>query len=113
MIRERIRNGHNLLRAIDPVTKEACDCYVDGTKENVILNAEVIMPLATLMGSHSLALPSIENLIFACEQFFKIAKISRNADHAYQQAWGMRRLLGKLKYFCYKEVAPQDPVTGQ
>ena len=108
VIRERIRNNQNLLRAIDPVTKSVSDCYVDGTKENVIINLEVLLPLASLMGSNGLSLPSIENLIFTCEQFFKVAKVSRNADHAYQQAWGLRRLLGKLKSFCYREAAPQD-----
>ena len=107
-VRERIRLRHNLLRAIDPISKQPSDNFVDGTRENVSLNCCALLPLATVMAQHDLAMPSIENLIWACDQFYTISKVSSDGEHCYQQAWGLRRLLVKLQSFCYREKAPED-----
>lgn len=106
--RDRVRSKQNLLRSIDPVSKEETDNWVEGTTQNVILNAFVLEPICSMMKEHNLALPSIENLIWAFESFYSVSKVSVNGELCYQHAWGIRRLLGKLKCYAYKDRAPED-----
>lgn len=107
-IRERARSNQNLMLAVNPATGETGCWHVDGTKDTVVLNECVLLPLAELMGKHELKLPSIDNLIESVNQFFKVTKMARNLEHCYQEAWAIRRCLGKLKSFAYKEHPPQD-----
>lgn len=108
-IRERIREQCNLCLAYDPETTCGNSGYVNATIENVKVNAPVLEPLAARMAANSLRLPSIEQLIKAISDFFILAKLSRSDEHCYQEAWAIRRLIGRLKKFTYRSCPPQDP----
>lgn len=107
-IRERIRENNNLCLTYDYEKGEGVSGYVDATIDNLRLNCAVLEPLALLMRDHELQLPSIEALICAVQEFFQLAKLSRSADHCYQEAWSLRRMIGKLKRFTYRTTPPQD-----
>ena len=109
VIRDRIREGLNLCVAHDFEKNGPVSKYVDATVENLKLNAPVLLPLARLMGKNELQLPAIEKLINAVTEFFLLAKISKTSDHSYQEAWALRRMIGKLKRFTYRSWPPQDP----
>ena len=108
-IRERMRESSNLCLACDDSGK-GTSSFVDGTTDNVRLNAPVLLPLVKLMKMHELQLPSITNLIEAVENFFTLAKLSRSPEECYQEGWALRRLLAKLKRFTYRATPPQDRV---
>ena len=55
---------------------------------------------------------SIDSLIKSVNDFFELAKLSRSSDHCYQEAWSIRRLIGKLKRFTYRNQPPQDCVVS-
>ena len=107
-IRERIRNGLNLCAAYDPKTGELVSKYVDGTPENLRVNAPVLKPIVTLMRQNDLQLPAIDKLISSVDEFFQLAKLTRSMDDCYQEAWAIRRLIGKLKRYTYRNLPPQD-----
>ena len=107
-IRERIRNGLNLCAAYDPKTGELISKYVDATPENLRLNAPVLKPIVTVMRQHDLQLPAIDKLISSVDEFFQLAKLTRSMDDCYQEAWAIRRLIGKLKRYTYRNLPPQD-----
>lgn len=107
-IRERIRDEKNLCLSYDFEKREAVSKYVEPTIENLKINEAVLMPLAKIMSHHDLQLPAIEKLIHAVAEFFQLAKLSRTSDQCYQEAWALRRMIGKLKRFAYRSTAPQD-----
>ena len=108
-IRERIRNGLNLCAAYDPKTGNLESKYVDATPENLRVNAPVLKPVVTRMRDHDLQLPAIDKLkTSSVDQFFQLAKLTRSMDDCYQEAWAIRRLIGKLKRYTYRNVPPQD-----
>ena len=109
-VRERIRDNNSLVLAFDYETGKPTSKYVDATVDNLKLNSPVVMPLATLMRENDLQIPAIEKLTGAVADFFQLAKLSRSDDHAYQEAWALRRLVGKLKRFTYRSTPPQDPL---
>ena len=108
-IRERIREQNNLCLAFNYDKGCGASEYVNATIDNVKINAPVLEPLAKMMAANSLRLPSIEQLIKAISDFFILAKLSRSDDHCYQEAWSIRRLIGRLKKFTYRSCPPQDP----
>ena len=107
-IRERIRNNNSLVLSYNYEKGCGVSEYVNATMENVKLNSPVLMPLATLMAEHNLQLPAIDQLMTAVSEFFQLAKLSRTNDHFYQEAWAIRRLIGRMKKFTYRPAAPQD-----
>ena len=107
-IRERIRNNNSLVLSYNYEKGCGVSEYVNATIENVKLNSCVLMPLATLMAGNGLQLPSIDQLMKAVSDFFQLAKLSRTNDHFYQEAWSIRRLIGRMKKCLYKPAAPQD-----
>lgn len=108
IVRERMRNGQNLLLHYDPLLEMATSNYVDATVDNLRIDAEILHPLLCIMKDHSNQLPAINKLINAVEEVYRIAKLSRTPDHFYQQAWAVRRLISKLKRFTYRPLPPQD-----
>lgn len=107
-IRERMRNGQNLVLALDHREGKLVSEYVDPTVDNLKANVEVLRPIMTVMKQNDLQLPSIEKLIGAVDGLFSLAKISRSDDHFYQEAWAIRRLISKLKRFTYRPTRPQE-----
>ena len=106
-IRERIRENQSLVLAMNHETGKGESIYVNATLENLRLNSVVLEPLAVRMKDNNLQLPSIDNLIASVDEFFQLAKLSRGSDHCYQEAWSLRRLIGKLKRFTYRTCPPQ------
>ena len=107
-IRERVRENHNLVLSFNHQTQKGESNYVDGTVAKVKINAPVLEPILVTMKDHELQLPSIECLIKSVGDFFELAKLSRSNDHCYQEAWAIRRLIGKVKKFTYRTAPPQD-----
>ena len=107
-IRCRMRDDQNLCLAFNYEKQCGESTYVDATIDNLKLNAAVLEPLAHMMQENDQKLPSIENLITAVGDFFQLAKMTRTSDHCYQEAWSLRRMIGKLKKFTYRSHAPQD-----
>ena len=107
-IRERIRDNHNLCLAFNHEKQCGESNFVDSTVANVKLNYMVLEPIVMIMKDNDLQLPSIDGLIKSVSDFFERAKLSRSPDHCYQEAWSIRRLIGKLKRFTYRNQPPQD-----
>lgn len=107
-IRERLRSGHNLVVAVDPVDGKICNSDVDATTQNLKINAPTVLPLAKLVGQFDLRVPSLDRLMGAIDTFYQITKKSMNQEECYKQSWCLRRLLGKLKAFTYRSHPPQD-----
>ena len=109
VIRDRIRDNQNLLLKFNPTTcKYETGCFIEANNDNVKLNASVLKPLLQVMEGHDLQLPSIENLIAAIDAFYQLSKVSRCSDLIYQEAWALRRMIGRMKKFIYRASPPQD-----
>ena len=106
-IRDRLRDKFDLLVRVG-AGGESENGHVEVSKENVILNFDALLPVCRMMGQHELTLPSIDNLIFAITEFYRISKAYRNGDHFYHTAWAFRRLLVYVKHNLYRDVPPQD-----
>ena len=117
VIRERIRSNFNLVVRIDHEFKPA-NGYVESTTDNVKLNAPIMGPVCDLMKDNDLKPPALDVLIEQINLFYVIAKVWGGYESYYQQAWAIRRLLGKLKTYTYREFPPEDmvflgwPITG-
>ena len=108
VVRDRIRDNHNLLMKYDfNEGKAVSHGYIDAVADNVKLNAPVLKPLVGLMKDHDLQLPGIEPLISAIDGFYQLCKVARSNDLVYQEAWTLRRLIGKLKKYLYRPFPPQ------
>lgn len=106
-VRSRLRDGFNICLRVNSAG-EPENGSVEATVANLRLNAPVLKPLITRMETHDLRLPSIEKLIAAVEDLYQVAKVPRTVQQAYQEAWAIRRMIGKLKRFTYRDGPPQD-----
>ena len=95
--------------AVDSSGKEVVE-FVAATKSNLETNACVIRPIAELMAKNDLLLPAIDRLILAIEEYYLMAKRTISHENAYNEAWAVRRLIGKLKRYVYRPVPPEDCV---
>ena len=105
-IRERVRDGMNLLVCL--IDGKLVNGDVSSARENLGPNQAVLSPVAVLMRKNSLQLPSIDRLIEAIFCFFATARQARSREHCYKESWAIRRLIGRLKTYAYKEHPPQD-----
>ena len=108
-VRERLRNGHQLLLHHDPLTGEAANVSVEGTVANVKCNLQVLLPIADTMAQNSLLMPNIDRLIQCVDLLYQKVKQPRSLEHCYHMAWACRRLLGTGKAYCYRDVPPEEP----
>ena len=109
-LRSRMRAELNLVIALDEKGEE-CNSFVDATTANVAANSAVLLPIAKLMCQNNMTLPSIGRLIESIDKFFQVAKRSVPLEKCYHEAWSIRRLIGKLKRFLYRDSPPQDYVV--
>ena len=105
-IRNRIREGLNLVVRMSLEEKPE-NGYVEGSTKNMQLNSEALLPVCHLMEQNSLKLPAIDNLIQAIDTFYRTAKMYKSLEQAYQEAWGIRRMIQKLKSYLYRTHPPQ------
>jgi len=110
-IRDRIRCNQNLLMRCNHETGEEEMGYVEATTDNCRLNDAVLLPVLQLMSENGLQLPPIQGLIAGIETFYQLSKVVRSPDQVYQEAWAIRRLIGKTKKFTYRSFAPQDHIV--
>ena len=82
--------------------------HIEGSRDNLILNRDVVEPLAKLMRDHEYQIPSIDRLIEAICALYQMARCPRSQEHCYKQAWAVRRLLQTLKHFTYAKTSPED-----
>lgn len=108
--RDLIRDDNHILRTINVVNgaNVVQNAYVEGNLANVVLNHKVLEPLVDLMGQNQRLLPNLDNLIQCIDSLYRKAKKPKSLEHAYQMAWGFRRLIGVVKCVCYKDLPPQD-----
>ena len=109
-VRARMRAEMNVVTAIDEKGEE-CNSYVDATTANVALNYRILLPIAKLMCQNDMTLPSIDRLIQSIDGFFQVAKRSVSLERCYHEAWALRRLIGKLKRFVYRDSLPKDYIV--
>ena len=109
-IRERMRSGLSLVVRLDPTTEKPVNGTVESTTENVKLNEPVLLPVCRLMKDNELKPPRLERIIEQINCFYNMAKIWGGYEAYYHQAWAIRRLMGKLKTFTYREFPPEDRV---
>ena len=107
VIRDRMRSGMSLVVRLDH-NNQPENGYVESTTENVKLNEAVLHPICILMQKNDLKPPQLEKIIEQIHIFYGMAKIWGRYETYYQQAWALRRLLGKLKTFTYREFPPED-----
>ena len=102
--------GESLIMRFDStVGKTEAASAVEATVENLKLNTPVLLPIMEIMAINDLRLPSIEALIGAIEDFYQLCKKTvRQPDYVYQEAWSIRRMIGRAKKFIYRPHPPQD-----
>lgn len=106
-VRGRIRDGFSLVVRLE--NKEMVSGgVIENTNENLKANIAPLQPLLVLMKKYDLQLPPIEGLLSPIEEFYQICKTMRSSSQVYQEGWGLRRLLGRLKKFSYRDYPPQD-----
>lgn len=107
-IRDRIRSNANLLMRWNYETDgEECG-FVEATIDNCRTNDEVLLPILRLMADNNLQIPTIQGLQETIEAFYQVCKVVRSPSLVYQEAWAIRRLIGKTKKITYRSYAPQD-----
>lgn len=107
-IRDRIRLNENLTMRFNSSLGKTETGFVEATPENCRVNAPVLKPLLTIMRENDLQLPAIPTIINAIESFYQLSKVVRSSDQVYQESWAIRRLIGKMKKFAYRQSPPQD-----
>ena len=108
LIRERLREGHPLLRHYDGKQKEELDQYVEKSTANCRVNQAVLAPVLMFMKENNMSPPCIDNVIHECDLFYKKCKSTLGkGDRYYQDAWAIRRLCTYVKSFTYKPYQPK------
>ena len=108
LVRERVREKHNLVQNFDIQHETAVDAEVEKTPESCRLNSLILMPILDLMRENNLMPPSVDRLIEVIDKFYKISKVSRDLEHCYHQAWAVRDLINVLKGFIYRDAPPTE-----
>ena len=114
VIRDRMREGHPLLRHYDVKAKQEVDVdqYVEKTTANCRVNQPVLTPVLRIMKENNMSPPCIDNVIYECDLFYKKCKsIMGNGERYYQDAWAIRRLCTYIKSFTYKPYQPKEPLV--
>ena len=107
-IRNRIHSNANLLMRWNEETDEEESGFVEATIQNCRANDEVLLPVLRLMAENNLQIPTIQGLQESIELFYQLCKVVRSPSLVYQEAWAIRRLIGKTKKITYRSFAPQD-----
>ena len=108
-VRSRIRDQLAILLTYDPESQKSVERYVEATVETIKINRAALAPLCKLLAKNDLLMPNIDRLIQTVDQAYRIGKHPRSYEHSYQMAWAFRRLLVKVKSFCYKPSPPEEP----
>lgn len=115
LVRERLRQGHNLFMNFDVDKHEATDQYVDKTIASLKTNHFVLSPVFKLMAMNDRTLPNLDRVMQQIAKLFDRSKLNlgeKRGDKVYQDAWALRRLCGVGKKETYRTSAPKDLFEG-
>ena len=95
-IRQKLRDGNNLLQNYDPKLKMCTNHDVEKTIKNVRMNMSVLKPVCSLTRTHGL-LPSIDTLVEEVKTAFRLNKAIVATSTLQKQGWAIRNLIAVLK----------------
>lgn len=95
-IRQKLRDGNNLLQNYDPKLKMCTNHEVEKTIKNVRVNMSVLKPVCSLTRTHGL-LPCIDTLVEEVKTAFRLNKAIVGISTAQKQGWAIRNLIAVLK----------------
>lgn len=107
-IRDRIRSNLDLVNRLDEEGKPCRGGHIESTSDNLKLNEPVLIPICHLMEKNELKPPALDRIIQQIGAFYTLAKLWGGYESYYHQAWAVRRLLGKLKTYTYRDLPPED-----
>lgn len=107
-IRDRIRSNLDLVNRLDEEGKPCRGGHIESTSDNLKLNEPVLIPICHLMEKNELKPPALDRIIQQIGAFYTLAKLWVGYESYYHQAWAVRRLLGKLKTYTYRDLPPED-----
>lgn len=96
LVRQRFRDGHNLVVHYDSKLKQISSKAVEKTTVNAKMNSVVLGPVCDLtrrLGS----LPNIDKLAAEVKRVFTLNKAIINDATAYDQGWAIRHLIQVVK----------------
>ena len=96
-IRNRLRNGKNLVLQFDPEREELVNGPVDKTLANIRNNLCVLKPVLELMRVNSLQPPMIDRVIEEVRYLYTCSKVKVNHDTIYHQSRALRHLASLAK----------------
>ena len=94
-IRQRMRDGYNLLIHYDEKLKKATNQEVEKTTVNVKANYFVLAPVCQMMFAHGLV--NIDGLEQEVKQLYSMYNVLANEKTVGKQAWAIRHLISVLK----------------
>lgn len=97
LIRQRLRDGNNLLQNYDPKLKIATNNHVERTIKNVRINAAILAPVCRMAREHGGLLPNIDKLAVEVKSAYRLNKIVVSTSMAFDQGWSIRHLISVLK----------------
>lgn len=96
-VRNRLRNGKNLVLQFDPEREELVNGPVDKTLANIRNNLCVLKPVLELMRVNNLQPPMIDRVIEEVRYLYTCSKVKVNHDTIYHQSWALRHLASLAK----------------
>lgn len=96
-IRQRLRDGNNLLQNYDPKLKIATNHHVEKNIKNVRINAAVLAPVCRMAREHGGLLPNIDKLAVEVKGVYRLNKVIVSTSMAFDQGWSIRHLISVLK----------------
>lgn len=95
-VRQRMREGFNLVVHYDPKLKRICNTAVERSLSNVKANLEVLRPVCPLYRSLGKA-PDIVPLEKEVSQLYSLYNVVTSSKVILDQAWAIRHLITVLK----------------
>ncbi len=95
-IRQRMREGNNLLQHFDTKLKMFTNNYVERNVKNVRVNAAVLDLVCVMTQKHGL-LPNIDKLAEEVKSLYRLNQRPVTISTAYDQGWAIRGLIQVLK----------------
>ena len=97
VVRNRLRNGKNLILQFDPEREELVNGPVDKTLANVRNNLDALKPVLELMRENNTQPPIIDYVIEEVRNLYNCSKVKVNHDTIYHQSWAIRHLASLAK----------------
>ena len=96
VVRQRMRDGWNLLIHYDPKLKVYANCKLERSVCNVKHNFSVLRPVCQLACVRE-GLPPVEQLEREVKQLFSFYSVPATRETIHEQGWAIRHMLAVLK----------------